>query len=83
VLLDEIGHLGVRPNLAVDPRAFAFGKNGDQRILSQLAVLVVFVCGTELLDESSNAVGVPVPAAGQPDATALVDTLDLAVGSDP
>jgi hypothetical protein len=67
VLLDEIRHLGVRPDLAMDPRAFAFGENGDQRILSQLAVFAVFVCGTKLLDDARNAVGVSVPASGQPD----------------
>jgi len=83
VLLDEFGHLGVGPDLAVDPGAFPFCEESNQRILGQLAVLVVFMCRTEVLDDPADSVGVSVPTRGQPDAAALVDALDLAVGPDP
>ena len=46
MLLDQIGHLGVRADLAVDTRAFPFSEHREQRILGQFAILVVFICGT-------------------------------------
>jgi hypothetical protein len=42
--------------LRMDPGALPFSENGDERILGQLAVLIVFICGTELLDDAGNTV---------------------------
>jgi hypothetical protein len=33
---------------------FAFGEDSDQRVFGELAVLVVFVGGTELLDDATH-----------------------------
>src|SRR4029079_15466513 len=55
------------PDLAVDPGAFPFCEESNQRILGQLAVLVVFMCRTEVLDDPADSVGVSVPTRGQPD----------------
>lgn len=82
VLLDEIGHLRVRADLTVDACPLPFSKDGDQRILGQLAVFVVFICRTELLNEAGDTVGVAIAASSQPYTAALVDTPDLAVGAD-
>jgi len=83
MLLHEVGHLGIRTDLAIGGGASASGEGGDQRILGQLAVLVVFVSGTELLDDAGDAVSVSVAAPSEPNATALVYAFDFAVGADP
>ncbi|MFZ0903723.1 MAG: hypothetical protein WAN71_07555, partial [Mycobacterium sp.] len=51
----------------------------DQCILGELAVLVIFVCGAEPLDDACDPVGVSIAATGQPNACRNIRGCDFRI----
>ena len=81
--IDQRDDRRVQPDRVRPTRRTALGKRRDQRILGQLAVLVVFIGRPYPLHFAGNPVTVAISTPRQPHAAAQIVASDVAVLPDP